>query len=396
MAFKLFSLPGRQTVSAFLFSLLISNTLIAQQGADYSALNKSANRYSPLSLSSFEETGHGEHPEHITGINRYDRILRQGGTVLLKTYTPDQYAGKDFSTLETEFPNWKGLDLKTRKGTTLLSIWADEIISLQSLLSGKLFDPLYFKQVILKSASGAADIAANRELLRQLIALELNSMAVSNALLKEFRIEFDSWLVTQQMDTETTGESILMPCGNGMDSKIIYSWKFPAGLKKLLGTDNTVAALQDLTIEVLAGKKKIAKTQYADLLTGIQMINEAFGSGRYLLGWSNQFVNCSNSWILQWKFDSPVLSVPVGEGTFSTEAMVLNKMDQTILQVKGLTDSRVLIELYSEKGSRVEKFYHGKLSGGESLQFVIKSSGKTQGLIYKVSADGKTYSGLIP
>lgn len=149
-------------------------------------------------------------------------------------------------------------------------------------------------------------------------------------------------------------------------------------------------------MEVLAGNRQASKTEIEEILNGVRVVNEAFESGRYLLGWSEQFITCSNSWILRWKIKTPALEVPVSQTAYSTGAELKTIAGETRLEINALESSRVLIELYTEKGSRIKKFYHDRLNQGEQVSFIIKKNEKSGSLIYKVTADGRTYSGLIP
>ncbi|MCG7751000.1 hypothetical protein [Flavihumibacter cheonanensis] len=389
MAFKLFSRLNRRICFAIALFFLLSNNLVAQTAVELSVYNSHGRKASwipveHLSFSSYEkETG------------RYDKAVSQGATILFKTLSPAKYA-RQTEILSAELKDWKGLELRSGKGVQLLAIQPDQLISLQSLLMGKVYDPTFFRQEILYSEN-LSQASLNRELLSQVLALQLNRMLMKNELLEEFRIEFGSWLVTQQM--EISGNELSpggMPCGNGMDSKVVYSWKFPASLQSILGMDNTVRGLQDIAVEVLAGNRSVSKSQVEDILQGVRIINEAFESGRYLLGWSDQFITCSNSWILRWKIKTPALEVPVREESYSTRANLITEGGEIRLKVEALVSSRVLIELYSEKGSRIKKFYHDRLEEGGILSFFIDKTSDAEVLIYKVSAEGKTYSGLIP
>ncbi|MCG7859697.1 hypothetical protein MD537_22150, partial [Flavihumibacter sediminis] len=107
---------------------------------------------------------------------------------------------------------------------------------------------------------------------------------------------------------------------------------------------------------------------------------------------SDQFITCSNSWILRWKIKTPALEVPVREESYSTRANLITEGGEIRLKVEALVSSRVLIELYSEKGSRIKKFYHDRLEEGGILSFFIDKTSDAEVLIYKVSAEGKTYS----
>ena len=390
MAFKLFSRPNRQTCMVISWLFITSNSLFAQYSTDFS-VHTSASRKNSW-VTGLEHTTSPVRSE--TG--SYDRLLRKGGTILFKTLSPEQYARETMETLHTELTDWKGLSLRSESGVQLLTLHPDQLISLQSLLMGKVYDHTYLRQVILESKDPSHS-AMNRELLRQVLALQLNRMAVRNELLNEFRIEFDAWLVTQQMDSSGTEAAPFgMPCGNGMDAKMVYSWKFPVALKALLGSDNTVHGLQDLAVEVLAGSREVSKNQVEDILAGVRMINEAFESGRFLLGWSDQFITCSNSWILRWKIKTPVPAVPVNQEAFSTRSAIKKSGSSLLLEVEALEHSRVLIELYTEKGSRIKKLYHNRLEQGQQLHFPINKTDQKASLIYKVTADGRTYSGLIP
>ncbi len=390
MAFKLFSRPNRQSCMVIAWLFIACNNLFAQYSSDLSVY-ASASRKNSF-VTALEPTS----SPAISDNGRYERLLRKGGTILFKTLSPEQYARETMETLHTELTNWKGLSLRTERGVQLLTLQPDQLISLQSLLMGKVYDHTYLRQVILDSKDPSYS-AMNRELLRQVLALQLNRMAVRNELLNEFRIEFDAWLVTQQMDSSGTEAAPFgMPCGNGMDAKMVYSWKFPVALKALLGSDNTVHGLQDLAVEVLAGSRAVSKTQAEDILTSVRTINEAFESGRFLLGWSDQFITCSNSWILRWKIKTPVPAVPVNQEAFSTRSAIKKSGSSLLLEVEALEDSRVLIELYTEKGSRIKKLYHNRLEQGQQLHFPLNKADQNASLIYKVTADGRTYSGLIP
>ena len=147
---------------------------------------------------------------------------------------------------------------------------------------------------------------------------------------------------------------------------------------------------------MLAGSREVSKNQVEDILAGVRMINEAFESGRFLLGWSDQFITCSNSWILRWKIKTPVPAVPVNQEAFSTRSAIKKSGSSLLLEVEALEHSRVLIELYTEKGSRIKKLYHNRLEQGQQLHFPINKTDQKASLIYKVTADGRTYSGLIP
>lgn len=389
MAFKLFSRQTRRTFFALVVLYLTGNPLVAQNTVDFSvhtSHNRKASRLpgAHLSVSNSEmET------------SKYDEAVSRGAAILFKTQSPLQYAELT-GTLNTGVKDWKGLELRSGKGVELLALQPDQLISLQSLLLGKVYDPTFFRQMILRKEDPSQS-SLNRELLSQVLALQLNRMALKNELLDEFRIEFDSWLVTQQMDSSANEFNPgAMPCGNGMDSRMVYSWKFPASLKSILGTDNTVRGLKDLAVEVLAGDKSVSKTQEEEILQGVRIINEAFESGRYLLGWSDQFITCSNSWILRWKIKSPALEVPVSKAAYTTRSYLKTSGGETRLEVEALESSRVLIELYTEKGSRIKKIYHDRLDHGAKLSFLIPKTGNSRVLIYKVTADGRTYSGLIP
>lgn len=389
MAFKLFSRFNRRACFAIAILFLLSNHLAAQNTTEFSA---------HASLSRKSAWISGEHfpvPESEKETGRFDKVVKSGGSILFKTKSPIQYA-RQTETLSAAFAEGKGLELRSGNGIQLLAIQPDQLISLQSLLMGKVYDPTFFRQVILH-ADDPSYSSLNRELLSQVLALQLNRMVVKNELLEEFRIEFDSWLVTQQMDiSENALDPGVAPCGNGMDSKLVHSWKFPASLKTILDSKNTVRDLQDLAVEVLAGNRQASKTEIEEILNGVRIVNEAFESGRYLLGWSEQFITCSNSWILRWKIKTPALEVPVSQTAYTTGAELKTIAGETRLEINALESSRVLIELYTEKGSRIKKFYHDRLNQGEQLSFVIKKKEKSGSLIYKVTADGRTYSGLIP
>ncbi len=389
MAFKLFSRFNRRACFAIVILFLLSNHLAAQNTTDFSAQASLSRK--PVWIS-------GEHfpvPESEKETGRFDKVVKSGGSILFKTKSPLQYA-RQTETLSAAFAEGKGLELRSGNGIQLLAIQPDQLISLQSLLMGKVYDPTFFRQVILY-ADDPSYSSLNRELLSQVLALQLNRMLVKNELLEEFRIEFDSWLVTQQMDNSQNAlDPGVAPCGNGMDSKLVHSWKFPASLKTLLGSKNTVRDLQDLAVEVLAGNRQASKTEIEEILNGVRVVNEAFESGRYLLGWSEQFITCSNSWILRWKIKTPALEVPVSQTAYSTWSELKTIAGETRLEINALESSRVLIELYTEKGSRIKKFYHDRLNQGEQVSFIIKKNEKSGSLIYKVTADGRTYSGLIP
>ncbi|MCF1714702.1 hypothetical protein L0U88_08700 [Flavihumibacter sp. RY-1] len=389
MAFKLFSRLNRRICFAIALLYLLSNNLFAQNAVDLSARTSHGRKASWISV------------EHLSVFNseketgKYDKAVSQGATILFKTQSPAKYA-RQTEILSAELKDWKGVELRSGKGVQLLTLQPDQLISLQSLLMGKVYDPTFLRQEILYTEN-LSQSSLNRELLSQVLALQLNRMVMKNELLEEFRIEFDSWLVTQQMDF--SGKELSpggMPCGNGMDSRVVYSWKFPTSLQSILGTDNTVRGLQDLAVEVLAGSRSVSKSQVEDILQGVRIINEAFESGRYLLGWSDQFITCSNSWILRWKIKTPALEVPVREDSYTTRASLKTKGGEIRLEVDALESSRVLIELYTERGSRIKKFYHDRLDKGAQLSFLIDKTGVADVLIYKVTAEGRTYSGLIP
>ena len=389
MAFKLFSRQTRRTFFALVVLYLTGNPLVAQNTVDFS-VHTSHNR-----KASWLPGAHLSVSNSEMETSKYDEAVSRGAAILFKTRSPLQYAELT-GTLNTGGKDGKGLELRSGKGVLLLALQPDQIISLQSLLLGKVYDPTFFRQMILRKEDPSQS-SLNRKLLSQVLALQLNRMALKNELLDEFRIEFDSWLVTQQMDFSDNELSPGgMPCGNGMDSRVVYSWKFPTSLQSILGTDNTVRGLQDLAVEVLSGSWSASKSQVEEILQGVRIINEAFESGRYLLGWSDQFITCSNSWILRWKIKTPALEVPVREDSYTTRASLKTKGGEIRLEVDALESSRVLIELYTERGSRIKKFYHDRLDKGAQLSFLIDKTGVADVLIYKVTAEGRTYSGLIP
>jgi hypothetical protein len=330
-------------------------------------------------------------------MNNYDLAIRGGETILLKTYLPDQYAAMPAGSISGNQYSQQEIVLRSRRGTELLRLQEGQLITLQALLLGKIHDQTFFTSVVMKKSVDVGMIDMNRSLVKQLLALELNRSREGNALLNDFRLDFENWLVTQQLKPSAAGAaSSLSPCGVGVDSRVVYSWKFPLSLKNLLGEDNTVQALNDLVVEVLAGNRVVTKSQLSDLVDALRIINEAFEKGRFMIGWSQHFVTCSNSWIMRWKMLTPELELPVDEKNYTTKARLLEEKKGTFLKITANINSRVLVELYSEKGSRIEKFYHSQLAEGETLRFEIKHPSKGERLVYKVTADGRTYSGLIP
>ncbi|KYP16089.1 hypothetical protein [Flavihumibacter sp. CACIAM 22H1] len=389
MAFKLFRNQSIASVAVFAASYLLGNPSFSQSVQDYSILKKK----------SLTETVSWSMPfqpaEEV--LNNYDHALRDKTPVSLNTYLPDQYAGMPAGSIADKRANRQEIVLRSRKGTELFRLKADQLITLQALLLGKVHDPVFFAQVVVKDQADAGTIEMNRSLVRQLLALALNRSRQGNELLNDFRLEFGNWLVTQQLKPAQQGNTAyLSPCGAGEDNRIVYSWKFPSSLKEVLGADNTVEALNDLAVEVLAGNQTLSKHQLNDLYTAVRIVNEAFENGRFLLGWSHQFITCSNSWILRWKLLTPVPELPVDEKSYTTRAKLVSGQGQRFLEVTANQDSKVLIELYSEKGSRLEKYYHSQLSAGNTVRFEIKAEEQNERLVYKVTADGRTYSGLIP
>ncbi len=330
-------------------------------------------------------------------MNSYDLAIRDGETILLKTYLPDQYAAMPAGSIAGNQHSQQEIVLRSRRGTELLRLQSGQLITLQALLLGKIHDQTFFTNVVMKESADAGMIEMNRSLVKQLLALELNRSIKGNAILNDFRLDFGNWLVTQQLKPAEAGSaSSLSPCGVGVDSRVVYSWKFPVSLKNLLGEENTVQALNDLVVEVLAGNKIVTKSQLSDLVDALRIINEAFEKGRCMIGWSQHFITCSNSWIMRWKMLTPGLELPIDEKNYTTRARLLQEKNGTFLQITANINSRVLVELYSEKGSRIEKYYHSQLAEGETLRFEVKHPANAERLVYKVTADGRTYSGLIP
>ncbi|MCU0385909.1 MAG: hypothetical protein MUE38_07760, partial [Flavihumibacter sp.] len=192
MAFKLFSRLNRRIRFAIAILCLLSNNLFAQNAVDLSAHSFHGKKASWISVEHLSVSN----SEKETG--RYDKAISQGATILFKTQSPAKFA-RQTAILSAELKDWKGLELRSGKGIKLLALQPDQLISLQSLLMGKVYDPTFFRQEILY-AENLLESSLYRELLSQILALQLNRMVMKNELLEEFRIEFDSWLVTQQMD----------------------------------------------------------------------------------------------------------------------------------------------------------------------------------------------------
>lgn len=325
--------------------------------------------------------------------NRYDYALHSGEPVLLTTYLPDQYASMPEKAAAVQLADG-AMEVRNRKGTLLMKLHSTQLITIQSLLQGKIHNQEFVSQFVVNESASAVTIDMNRQLLRQLLALYFSKQQRENHLLGDFRLEYGKWLVSQKT-MPGREERYLQPCGSGNFANAIYSWKIPAGLEALLGEDNTVEALIDLGIEVLSGNKAVSKSQQEDLENTLRIVNEAFEQGRYLVGWSQQFITCSNSWIMRWKMLTPVMELPFGEDAYTTSVRV-DSSDGISLIVNGLSDSRVLIELYTEKGSRIDKLCYQHIGEGEVVRLPVKKTAKADRLIYKVTADGRTYSGLIP
>lgn len=375
------------------------NHLQAQYAQDYSIRRKPTHIQAIWNSDRFNDSATIEksHNSATAVYNRYDMALRSDAPILLTTYSPSQYAAMPGNIVADKKSDEERMDIRSRKGTVLLSLHPSQLITIQSLLQGKIHNKEFFSSFIMDQSADQGSIEMNRELLRQLLALHFSRQIPNNKLLNDFRLEYGKWLVSQKTDPSSASETKHMqPCGSAELATAVYSWKIPAGLEALLGEDNTIAALNDLAVEVLAGKKLLAKNELADLGTTIRIVNEAFEEGRFLLGWSQQFITCSNSWILRWKMLTPTRDLPISADAYSTQTTVQVSEPETQLFVKALSSSRVLIELYTEKGSRVEKFYHSNLEAGETQRFTIKNSTKAERLVYKVTADGRTYSGLIP
>lgn len=330
---------------------------------------------------------------HSTG--KSSQVIATSQGMLLTTYLPEQYAAMAPGELGENTVG--AIEIKSSTGTVLMTLLPDQMITLQAIMVGKIHNQRFLANFVMEDAGNTAGVQMHSALVRQLLALHLNRKNERNATMDQFRLEFGKYLVTQQKDRRiSVADTALMPCGAGLESNSVYSWKLPSSVESLLNGNTSIGGLNDLVVEVLAGNREISKTQAEDLAVAVRVVNEAFENGRYFLGWSDQFITCSNSWVLRWKLGDAVAELPVNSAAFSTELTINNDGDKQELQVVARENTKVLVELYSEKGSRLNKFYHGAMAEGETRRFAFKRPSKSGTLIYKVTSNGRTYSGLIP
>jgi hypothetical protein len=179
-----------------------------------------------------------------------------------------------------------------------------------------------------------------------------------------------------------------------------------------LGEDRTVWGLFCLAGFTLTGRPIPEGVSLKDIEEAVEAINEAFHEGRYFIGWSDRNVNCANYWYYKWTAafyqwygggygsgintdDAVAKALPEITAT-EVKAFPNPFVDRVNFQIKAKADGQVLVEVYNVAGQRLEMLYNGSLRKGETKNLVyLPRMGGTETIIYKVTANGSTYSGKL-
>ncbi|MBL7771141.1 MAG: T9SS type A sorting domain-containing protein [Flavipsychrobacter sp.] len=289
-----------------------------------------------------------------------------------------------------------------------------EAAKLQKLLPGKgpntLVDGIYSVDWNTPLKKGKI----NNSLLAETITLALNMNLTPDRVLEDFPLEAGRWLVTQAKDPRSAcNKPRMMDCGwSGNSKKAIDSWRIPANVVNALGEDKTVWGLFCLAGFTITGRPIPEGVSLKDIEEAVEAINEAFHEGRYFIGWSDRNVNCGNYWYYKWTAafyhwygggqnsgintdESIAKAIPEITAT-EVKAFPNPFVDRVNFQITSNTDGPVLVEVYNTAGQRLELLYNGNMRKGETRNMVyIPRQGGTETVIYRVTANGKTYSGKL-
>lgn len=254
----------------------------------------------------------------------------------------------------------------------------------------------------------------NNSLLAQTITLSLNMNLTPDRVLEDFPLEGGRWLVTQQKDPRSScSNPLMMQCGwFGNSNRAIQSWRIPANVVNALGEDKTVWGLFCLAGYSLTGRALPKGVSLHDIENAVKIINEAFHEGRFFIGWSDRYVNCSNIWFYRWTAGSALTTAPENTSASATDevgAGLDNSVHSTTvkafpnpfvekvqLQFRASESGMVMMEIYNLTGQRLSVLYKGYMQNGEVKKLDYYPGNKASSvLIYKVSANGKIYSGKL-
>lgn len=292
--------------------------------------------------------------------------------------------------------------------------YQSEAAKLQKLLPGKgpntLVDGIYSVDWNTPLKRGKI----NNSLLAETITLALNMNLTPDRVLEDFPLEAGRWLVTQAKDPRSAcNKPRMMDCGwNGNSKKAIDSWRLPANVVNALGEDKTVWGLFCLAGFTITGRPIPEGVSLKDIEEAVEAINEAFHEGRYFIGWSDRNVNCANYWYYKWTAafyhwygggqnsgintdESAAKAIPEITAT-EVKAFPNPFVDRVNFQIKSNADGPVLVEVYNTAGQRLELLYNGNMRKGETRNFVyIPRQVGTEAVIYRVTTNGKTFSGKL-
>lgn len=291
--------------------------------------------------------------------------------------------------------------------------YQNEAAKLQALLPGKGKNELVNGIYSVDWNTPVKKGKINNTLLAETITLALNMNLTPDRVLEDFPLEAGRYLVTQARDPKSScAKPKMAECGwTGNSKQAIESWRIPANVVNALGEDKTVWGLFCLAGFTLTGRPIPQGVSLNDIEDAVAAINEAFNEGRYFIGWSDRTVNCGNYWYYRWtaafyqwyggfasgvNTDEAVAKALPEVTTTEVKAFPNPFVDRVNFQVKAQVEGPVLVEIFNTSGQRLELLYNGNLRKGETKNLVYTPKmGGTEAIIYRVTANGSSYSGKL-
>jgi hypothetical protein len=261
----------------------------------------------------------------------------------------------------------------------------------------------------------------NNNLFSQTLALSI-SMGI-NSDLGSFALEADKWLVTA--DVLACGSNTIKPCvfscveDGANPGNYIYTVTYtPYQVSKAKITQaiynamvtKDVAGLLALANKALNGDALAPGVTFSDLVSAVDIINNAFDGCRAFVNWTSGTKPTAASFCDSQKPSSttpcPVTStrinsIPVSEanaetGTLKVSAFPNPFKNRVNFVIASPVSGQAVLEVFNVVGQKLQTVYEGHITAGVNQTVEFKTTSTLNGtLIYRLRIGGKTVTGKL-